>query len=139
MVRQVISERAASQMVTALKTVVNKDGTAPKAALDHYTVAGKTGTAQKVINGQYPPGKYITSFIGFLPADNPEICIFVVLDEPDVRKGYYGGQVAAPVFKAIAEPVANYLKIRPDREDPTAATMAGALTQERISAAWVRP
>ncbi len=102
-------------MVTALKTVPKPDGTAPKAALEHYTVAGKTGTSWKVENGTYVR-KYFTSFIGFLPADDPEVCISVVLDEPDKSKGYYGGQVAAPIFKDIATQVANYLNIRPEDE-----------------------
>jgi cell division protein FtsI/penicillin-binding protein 2 len=126
-VRQVVSERTARQMVTALKTVPTKEGSAPKAAMDHYTVAGKTGTAQ-VPGGRagYLPQKYVSSFIGFLPADNPEICISIMLEEPDVKKGYYGGQTAAPYFKAIAEQVANYLKIKPDREDPLAGTLVNA-------------
>jgi len=126
-VRQVVSARVARQMVAALKTVPTKDGTAPKAAMDHYTVAGKTGTAQ-VPGGRagYLPQKYVSSFIGFLPADDPEICISVVLEEPDIKKGYYGGQTAAPYFKAIAEQVANYLKIKPDREDPLAGTLVNA-------------
>jgi cell division protein FtsI/penicillin-binding protein 2 len=113
-VRRVISEAAAKDMVEALKTVVTADGTAVKAALEHYTVAGKTGTAQKVENGQYVSSKFFSSFIGFFPADNPELCISVVLDEP--KGGHYGGQVAAPFFHEIAERAANYLNIRPDRE-----------------------
>lgn len=117
-VRQVISESAAKLMVEALKTVVSPDGTAPKAALEHYTVAGKTGTAQKVEGGVYVHGKYFSSFIGFFPADNPELCISVFMDEP--KEGYYGGAVAGPVFKQIAERSASYLNIRPDIGDPTA-------------------
>jgi cell division protein FtsI/penicillin-binding protein 2 len=112
-VRQVISEATARLMVKALKTVVTPEGTAAKAALDHYTAAGKTGTAEKVENGHYVK-KYFTSFIGFFPADNPELCISVTLDEP--KGGYYGGQVAAPIFKQIAERAAKYLSIPP--EDP---------------------
>jgi cell division protein FtsI/penicillin-binding protein 2 len=115
MVRQVINEPAAKLMVEALKTVVSSEGTAPKAALDRYTVAGKTGTAQKVENGTYVHGKYISSFIGFFPADNPELCISIVLDEP--KEGYYGGLVAAPVFRQIAESTATYLNIRPDVDE----------------------
>ncbi|MDW8309404.1 MAG: penicillin-binding protein 2, partial [Verrucomicrobiales bacterium] len=115
-VRQVISESAARLTIEALKTVVSPEGTAPRAALEHYTVAGKTGTAQKPGPGGYQPGKYISSFIGFFPADAPEVCISVVLDEP--KQGYYGGQVAAPIFKQIAERLANYLNIRPDRDAP---------------------
>jgi cell division protein FtsI/penicillin-binding protein 2 len=112
-VRRVISEAATEQMVAALKTVASPEGTAPKAALAHYTVAGKTGTAQKSGGPEgYLKGKYFASFIGFFPADNPEICISVVMDEP--KLGYYGGQIAAPVFKQIAEAAANYLNIRPE-------------------------
>jgi cell division protein FtsI/penicillin-binding protein 2 len=127
--RQVVSPAAARQMVKALKTVPAKDGTAPKAALDHYTVAGKTGTAQ-VPGGPsgYLPQKYVSSFIGFFPADDPEICVSVLIEQPDVRRGYYGGTTAAPYFKIISEQVANYLKIRPDNADPLAGTSpAGAV------------
>jgi cell division protein FtsI/penicillin-binding protein 2 len=114
-VRRIISDSAAKEMVEALKTVVSKQGTAATAALDNYTVAGKTGTAQKVEGGEYVHGKYIASFIGFFPADDPQLCISIVLDEP--KEGYYGGQCAGPVFKEIAERAANYLNIRPDIED----------------------
>lgn len=123
-VRQVVSESAAQMMVQALKTVVSPQGTAEQAALDHYTVAGKTGTAQKVENGVYV-NKFFSSFIGFFPADNPELCISVSMDEP--KQGHYGGKVAAPFFKQIAEAAANYLNIRPEdgdaqpRPDPVAA------------------
>ena len=120
-VRRVISEAAAKQMVTALKTVVSPVGTAPKAALAHYTVAGKTGTAQKSGGPEgYLRGKYFASFIGFFPADNPELCISVVMDEP--KQGYYGGQICAPVFKQIAEAAANYLNIRPEDGEAAPAT-----------------
>jgi cell division protein FtsI/penicillin-binding protein 2 len=111
-VRQVISEAASRQMIEALKTVVTKDGTAPGAALKNYVAAGKTGTAQKAENGAYASGKYISSFIGFFPADNPELCISVVMDEP--KEGYYGGKICGPVFKDIAERCASYLNIPPD-------------------------
>jgi cell division protein FtsI/penicillin-binding protein 2 len=114
-VRQVIGQPADEMMIQALKTVVSPDGTAPKAALEHYTVAGKTGTANKVENGQYVR-KFFSSFIGFFPADNPELCISVTLDEP--KQGYYGGQIAAPIFKQIAERAANYLNIKPE-DSPT--------------------
>jgi cell division protein FtsI/penicillin-binding protein 2 len=111
-VRQVISESVAKQMTSALKTVVSADGTAPKAALEHYKVAGKTGTAQKAEHGVYVPDKFFSSFVGFFPADNPALCIAVTLDEP--KGGHYGGQTAAPIFKQIAERSANYLNIRPE-------------------------
>ena len=124
-VRQVISPTASRQMIEALKAVVTKDGTAPGAALKNYVVAGKTGTAQKAENGGYASGKYVSSFIGFLPADNPELCISVVMDEP--KEGYYGGRVCGPVFKDIAERCASYLNIPPD---PNLMTNAPALATD---------
>ena len=113
-VRQVATSETIREMVTVLKTVVTPQGTAGQASLEHYTVAGKTGTAQKVKNGVYVRGKYFASFIGFFPADDPELCISVVMDEP--KEGYYGGLVCGPVFKAIAERAANYLNLKPDIE-----------------------
>jgi cell division protein FtsI (penicillin-binding protein 3) len=123
-IRRVISATAAREMVQALKTVTTKEGTAQGAALDRYTVAGKTGTAQKAgPNGVgYLPGKYFSSFIGFFPADNPEVCIAIFLDEP--KEGYYGGRVAGPVFKQLAERIAAYLNIPPDRPAPETARAA---------------
>ncbi len=130
-VRQVIHEDAARQMVQALKTVVSDNGTAKGARLDHYTVAGKTGTAQKSEKGVYVPGKYYSSFIGFFPADKPEVLISVVMDEP--KHGYYGGLTAAPVFKSIAERIANYLNLRPeDGEAPGTPDTIATSAEERL-------
>jgi membrane peptidoglycan carboxypeptidase len=111
-VRQVIGDKAVADMIEALKTVPRQGGTAPDAAMKNYVVAGKTGTAQKAENGAYASGKYISSFIGFFPADDPQICISVVMDEP--KEGYYGGKVCGPVFRDIAERCASYLNIPPD-------------------------
>jgi cell division protein FtsI/penicillin-binding protein 2 len=110
-VRRVAGPETIREMVKALKTVPTSEGTAAQAHLDHYTVAGKTGTANKVENGKYV-AKFFSSFIGFFPADNPEVCISVVMDEP--KDGHYGGDVAAPVFHAIAERAASYLNLKPD-------------------------
>ncbi len=112
-VRQVVSDATDKQMVNILKTVVSPEGTAPGAAMQNYVVAGKTGTAQKAENGVYVPGKYVASFIGFFPADDPQVCISIVMDEP--KEGYYGGQVCGPVFKEVAERCASYLNIPPDQ------------------------
>jgi cell division protein FtsI/penicillin-binding protein 2 len=115
---RVIDEDAATQMVTALKSVVTTDGTAAAAAMTNYTVAGKTGTAQEVDeNHRYSNEKYYSSFIGFFPADNPELCIYVSLDAP--KGEHYGGKSAAPIFHAVAEKAANYLNIHPDKGNPT--------------------
>ena len=111
--RRIVEERTAKETITALKSVV-EIGTGEKAALENYTVAGKTGTAEKVVAGAYSKEKYYSSFIGFFPAGDPELCIAVSVDEPLKRTGYYGAQVAAPVFKRIAERTANFLNIKPD-------------------------
>jgi len=87
--------------------------------MDHYTVAGKTGTAQKPDHGGYS-SRFYSSFIGFFPADNPEVCISVVMDDP--RDGHYGGKISAPVFHAIAERAANYLNLKPDIDLPPPVT-----------------
>jgi cell division protein FtsI/penicillin-binding protein 2 len=126
-VRQIIGDGAYRDMLEALKSVPTKEGTAPDAALKNYVVAGKTGTAQKAENGSYAPGKYISSFIGFFPADNPELCISVVMDES--KEGYYGGKVCGPVFRDIAERCASYLNIPPD---PKLMTNAPPLVVENI-------
>ena len=112
-VRKVIHDETAQQMVKTLMTVVSEEGTARQARLENYAVAGKTGTAQKPSKTRrgYEPGKYFSSFIGFLPAESPRLCIGVFVDEPS--NGYYGGVVAGPAFKAIAEKSANYLGLEP--------------------------
>jgi cell division protein FtsI (penicillin-binding protein 3) len=84
-----------------LEGVTTKDGTAPNAQISGYRVAGKTGTAQKV-NPRcrcYVGGGYTSTFVGFAPADSPQLVVEVVLQKP--QKGYYAGQVAAPVFKDV--------------------------------------
>jgi cell division protein FtsI (penicillin-binding protein 3) len=115
-VRRVVSDATDKQMIEALKTVVSSDGTAPGAAMKNYVVAGKTGTAQKVENGTYATDKYFASFIGFFPADDPQVCISIVMDEP--KEGYYGGQVCGPVFRDVAERCASYLNIPADQNSP---------------------
>jgi cell division protein FtsI (penicillin-binding protein 3) len=115
-VGQVIAARTCMLMSTALRKVVGPDGTAPKAGVDGFDVAGKTGTAQKVENGQYVR-KYYSSFIGYFPASDPEISILVSLDDP-TGGAFYGGSVAGPVFKAVAEKVAEYLGMEPQPPQP---------------------
>lgn len=133
--RRVCREETAQLMVRALKTVVATNGTASKARLENYAVAGKTGTAQKVIGGVYAPDKYFSSFIGFFPADRPELCILVVLDEPERKLGYYGGQIAAPIFAALAERAANYLGIQPDRATEDSPLTSGMTNKLAAAAA----
>ncbi len=113
-VRQVIRPEAARAATVALKTVMSKEGTGRKARMEFYSAAAKTGTAQKSDGYRYVPGKYFSSFIGFYPADRPEVCLGVFLDEPQ-GKHYYGGDVAAPAWKAMAERIAGYLHLEPDQ------------------------
>jgi len=94
-----------------MKEVITTGGTGVNAALEGYAVCGKTGTAQKIENGMYARGKYVSSFIGFVPADHPEAVILVIVDEP--QKRYYGGTVAAPAFKRIALETLGYFNISP--------------------------
>lgn len=114
--RRVISEKTATELREALVAVTEKGGTAPKGAVPGYRVAGKTGTAQKAVPGQkgYAKGKYVSSFLGMIPAENPRLVILVVIDE--AKGKYYGGTVAAPVFRGIARPVLHYLGVHPQTE-----------------------
>lgn len=109
-IKKVISKDTSKEVRYALESVVAL-GTGRNAYIENYRVGGKTGTAQKVSNGVYMVGNYITSFIGFLPANKPEIVIYVAIDNP---KGIsaYGGTVSAPIFKNIAEDAIMALKIK---------------------------
>ena len=112
-VRRVISSQTARIVRNILKTVITEDGTGVNAALDRYSVCGKTGTARKIDReGRYSNNKHIASFVGFSPAENPAVAILVVIDEP--KGDYYGGVVAAPVFKKIAQQTLNYLNVPPE-------------------------
>jgi cell division protein FtsI (penicillin-binding protein 3) len=95
-----------------MEGVVSPRGTAHAASLDDYQVAGKTGTAHKVVDGHYSTTDYNASFVGFVPSRNPQFTILVVIDTP---KGgsYYGGLVAAPIFKKIAEAALRYAGVPP--------------------------
>ncbi|MDR0881996.1 MAG: transpeptidase family protein [Candidatus Adiutrix sp.] len=111
--RQVVSPLTARQVAAMLRMVVMKGGTGTRAEVTGYPVAGKTGTAQKVVRGNktYTAGKYVSSFLGFAPYHDPQLCVMVVLDEPE--DGYYAGTVAAPAFKEIMENALPLLDIPP--------------------------
>lgn len=113
-VRNVISPQTARIVRKIMQTVVAEGGTGVNAALDGYTVGGKTGTARKIEDGTYSKKKHVASFIGFTPVADPVLSILVIIDEP--RKKYHGGTVAAPVFKKIAQATLNYLNIPPGKE-----------------------
>lgn len=110
LIRQVISEETSKKVRYALESVVT-NGTGRNAYIEGYRVGGKTGTAQKVNNGRYMVGNYIVSFIGFLPADDPEVVVYVAIDNP---KGVtqYGGTVAAPIAKTILKDCITSLNIK---------------------------
>src|SRR2546427_11123854 len=108
---------------------VTLHGTARKAQLNGYTAAGKTGTAQKIDprTRTYSPTKFIGSFVGFAPVNNPAVVIIVVIDEP--RGPYHGGDVAAPVFREIAEQVLPELNVTPDLEIKSTPPMIAQLSK----------
>ena len=115
-IRRVISEQTALQMRNALEGVAAPGGTAKLAAVKGFRVGGKTGTAQKVDpkNGGYLHGKYVVSFVGFLPAENPEFVCLVLFDNAQTKPNEnFGGTVAAPVFSRIAEQAARHLGLEP--------------------------
>jgi len=113
--RQVLSTKTAEQMARMLQKVVSEEGTAPKAAIENFQVAGKTGTAQKLINGRYSERNHVGSFVGFFPASRPRVVITVIVDDAKMSPGRiaYGSTVAAPSFKHIAEQLIQYLDIKP--------------------------
>lgn len=115
LIRQVMSTANAKKVNEMLKLVVGPGGTGMAAEVPEYGVAGKTGTAQKVNEGRgrhgYAEGKFIASFVGFAPADDPRITVLVSINEP--KGNHYGGVVSAPVFKEIVRQTLPYLKVPP--------------------------
>jgi cell division protein FtsI/penicillin-binding protein 2 len=113
--QRVISERTAAQLRRMLEGVVEAGGTGMSAAIDGYSLAGKTGTAQKVdpATGLYSKTRYIASFVGFAPARDPKLLVTVMVDEP--KGAIYGAQVAAPAFQEIMRFALPYLGIPSDR------------------------
>jgi len=110
--RRVVSARCAERLRSILGTVVHDGGTGTNAALSGYTAGGKTGTAQKVDPaGGYARNRYIGSFVGFAPLENPRLVVLVSIDEP--RRAHYGGVVAAPAFREIAQKSLDYLNVPP--------------------------
>ena len=113
--RRVMAPAAARTMLGIMRGVTETGGTAKQAAIDGYAVGGKTGTAQKVANGHYDPTKWVSSFVGVVPAEDPRLVIMVVVDEP--QGGHLGGAVAAPIFREIAEQSLRYLHVPPTVRD----------------------
>ena len=114
-IRRVVSEKTSRQMMEILKFAVKK-GTGKKAAIDGFDVAGKTGTAQKynAKTRSYSKTEFISSFIGYAPADAPRLVILVMIDNP--KGSHWGGVVAAPVFREIAKKSLRYLNVPSSKE-----------------------
>jgi cell division protein FtsI/penicillin-binding protein 2 len=101
-IRQVISKETSDRMREYLRGVVEK-GTGKSAKLDFISVGGKTGTSQKLVDGKYSKSQYNSSFIGFFPVENPQVLCLILVNSPE--RGKYGGAVAAPIFKEVAEKI----------------------------------
>jgi cell division protein FtsI/penicillin-binding protein 2 len=110
--RRILSERVNRELLQMLKGVVSDAGTAAAAAIPGYTVAGKTGTAQKPGPHGYEAGKYAATFVGMVPASDPRLVVLVTVDEPHLA--IFGGVVAAPAFAQIASFDLQYLEVPPD-------------------------
>jgi cell division protein FtsI/penicillin-binding protein 2 len=106
-----VSQATAAELTTIMEAVVQR-GTATLAKIPGYTIAGKTGTAAKLVDGRYSQTEYNASFVGFLPSRDPVATIIVVIDSPHANQ-YYGGSVAAPIFKRIAEAALRQLGVSP--------------------------
>lgn len=113
--RETVSADTAASMTRIMEQVVER-GTATLAKIPGYTIAGKTGTANKLANGRYSSDTY-ASFVGFMPSNDPRITILVVLDSPRGNNGHFGGPVSAPIFRRIAEEAMRYLGV-PRSIDP---------------------
>src|SRR6266849_1866703 len=111
--RRVMAPKTARAVRAMLEMAVNRSGTAPRAQIMGYRVAGKTGTAHKQENGVYATEKYVSSFVGFAPASHPRVVIAVMIDEPSAGR-YYGGTVAAPLFAQVMAGALRVLDVPPD-------------------------
>lgn len=133
-VRQVISKETARQTSQLLENVVLK-GSGKNAYVDGYRAAGKTGTAQVVAErGGYASGKYVASFAGYAPVNDPQIAVLIMVAEPQGGM-YYGGQVAAPVFAPLAQDILRYLGVPEQKNLPKPKTNPWEVEEERIEVA----
>src|SRR5215204_5454218 len=135
--RRVISAETAIALRGMLEGVT-LNGTAKKAQLDGYSAAGKTGTAQKIDprTRAYSATKFVGSFVGFAPVSNPQVVIIVVIDEPG--GAYHGGDVAAPVFREVAEQILPGLDVEPDIELKSRPQLIAQVPEDREKAAKIR-
>ena len=134
--RRTVSADTAATLTTIMENVVTA-GTAKRAQIPGYTIAGKTGTAQKLINGRYSHSDHNASFVGFIPARAPELAIVVVIDAAKGPNGDHGGMVAAPIFRNIAESALHYLGIPPTLNPAPPVLVAGREVAEPAPAVAV--
>lgn len=111
---RVIAKSIADKLIPMMESVVTQDGTAMKAAVPGYRIAGKTGTAHKAVGGSYAADQYMSTFVGMAPASRPKVVLAVVVDSPSNGQ-YFGGLVAAPVFSRIMAETLRMMNIEPDR------------------------
>ncbi|SNS24589.1 stage V sporulation protein D (sporulation-specific penicillin-binding protein) [Anaerovirgula multivorans] len=120
-VRQVISQKTSEELLDIMESVVS-EGSGKNAYIPGYKVGGKTGTAQKVVNGRYAQGIYVSSFIGVAPADDPRLAVLAIVDEPG-GYSHFGSVVATPIAKSILEESLRYLDIKPKYSEEEAKTL----------------
>jgi len=120
---QAVSPEIAAEMTQIMEAVVDH-GTAKNVKIAGYTIAGKTGTAHKIVNGRYSDRDFNASFVGFIPSRDPAITIIVVMDSPHGPNSYYGATVSAPIFKRIAEAALTYLGVGPNLNAPPPVLVA---------------
>ena len=113
---EVLSPQYAQEVIKMMETVVTKEGTARRAAVPGYRVAGKTGTVHKLKNGNYSANQYLALFAGFAPVEDPAFAMVVIIDDPKGEE-YYGGEVAAPVFSKVMQGILRTQNIAPDQPD----------------------
>ncbi|NQU15818.1 MAG: transpeptidase family protein [Desulfobacteraceae bacterium] len=132
-VRRVFSQKTAKEAARILEGVTGQDGTAPKAAIRGFRVAGKTGTSQKVDpkTKQYSRTKYVAVFVGFVPLVQPKLVILVVVDEP--KGSAYGGVVAAPVFRKVGRWALNHLRVNPTKTPSSLAHAPEAVSDSHVT------
>ncbi|MDW3096303.1 MAG: penicillin-binding protein 2 [Gammaproteobacteria bacterium] len=110
---RVMSGRTAKAVRDMLKGVLSKEGTGSRASMQGYSAAGKTGTSRKSQSGGYSQDNYIALFAGMAPADNPEVVVVALIDQPVKEDGYYGGEVAAPLFSRVTEGALRLMNVAP--------------------------
>lgn len=121
--RRAIAPETAATVTEIMEAVVERGTAKSFAQIDGYTVAGKTGTASKIVNGRYSKSDYNASFVGFVPSRRPAVAIVVVIDSPHAGS-YYGAVVSAPVFKRIAEATLRHLGVGPTLNPPPPVIVA---------------